>query len=195
MGPRATAQAQHQVERGLLLDVVVGERAAVLELLAGKDQALLVARDLHNLVRSESRGQLTRTEGTHAFWAPEMVRGEGEVTRFSGYTQDIWAVGVCAWIFAFSDIPFDDPGFDDDKIWDKIKNSDPVWPTTAFDAETLVDPELKELINKFLTKDPKQRISLPEAQEKKNCAWILKNLYEVVILRTCISCCADYQTP
>ena len=79
--------------------------------------------------------------------------------------------------------------------WDKIKNSDPVWPTTAFDAETLVDPELKELINKFLTKDPKQRISLPEAQEKKNCAWILKNLYEVVILRTCISCCADYQTP
>ena len=30
----ATAQAQHQVQRGLLLDVVVGQRAAVLELLA-----------------------------------------------------------------------------------------------------------------------------------------------------------------
>ena len=38
----AAAQTQHQVERGLLLDVVVGERAAVLELPAGKDQALLV---------------------------------------------------------------------------------------------------------------------------------------------------------
>jgi len=38
----ASAQAQHQVERRLLLDVVVGERAAVLELLAGEDQALLV---------------------------------------------------------------------------------------------------------------------------------------------------------
>jgi hypothetical protein len=30
----ATAQAQHQVERGLLLDVVIGQRAPVLELLA-----------------------------------------------------------------------------------------------------------------------------------------------------------------
>ena len=33
------------MQRRLLLDVVVGERAAVLELLAGKDQALLVGRD------------------------------------------------------------------------------------------------------------------------------------------------------
>ena len=41
----AAAQAQHQVQRRLLLDVVVGERAAVLELLARKDEALLVRRD------------------------------------------------------------------------------------------------------------------------------------------------------
>ncbi|PWO01124.1 hypothetical protein FA09DRAFT_327083 [Tilletiopsis washingtonensis] len=36
---------EHQVERGLLLDVVVAERAAVLELLAGEDEALLVRRN------------------------------------------------------------------------------------------------------------------------------------------------------
>ena len=41
----ATAQAQHEVERRLLLDVVVRERAAVLELLAREDQALLVRGD------------------------------------------------------------------------------------------------------------------------------------------------------
>lgn len=41
----ATAQAQHQVQRALLLDVVVRERAAVLELLAGEDQALLIRWD------------------------------------------------------------------------------------------------------------------------------------------------------
>jgi hypothetical protein len=41
----ATAQAQDQVQRRLLLDVVVGQRAAVLELLAGEDQALLVRGD------------------------------------------------------------------------------------------------------------------------------------------------------
>jgi hypothetical protein len=39
---RATAQAQHQVQGRLLLDVVVREGAAVLELLAREDQALLV---------------------------------------------------------------------------------------------------------------------------------------------------------
>ena len=37
--------AQHQVQRGLLLDVVVGQRAAVLELLAGEDEALLIRGD------------------------------------------------------------------------------------------------------------------------------------------------------
>ncbi len=41
----ATAQTQHQVQRALLLDVVVGESAAVLELLAREDEALLVGGD------------------------------------------------------------------------------------------------------------------------------------------------------
>eukprot|EP00962_Isochrysis_galbana_P011696 scaffold3299_cov116-Isochrysis_galbana.AAC.1 len=41
----ATAEAQHQVKGRLLLDVVVRQRAAVLELLAREDQTLLVRRD------------------------------------------------------------------------------------------------------------------------------------------------------
>ncbi|KAK0604133.1 hypothetical protein LWI29_012353 [Acer saccharum] len=40
-----TAKAEHQVESGLLLDVKVGQTVAVLELLAGEDEALLVRRD------------------------------------------------------------------------------------------------------------------------------------------------------
>ena len=41
----ATAETEHQVEGGLLLDVVVLKGAAVLELLSGEDQALLIRRD------------------------------------------------------------------------------------------------------------------------------------------------------
>ena len=41
----AAAKPQHQVERRLLLDVVVGQRPAVRQLLAGEDQPLLVRRD------------------------------------------------------------------------------------------------------------------------------------------------------
>jgi len=39
------AEAQHQVKGRLLLDVVVRQGAAILQLLAGEDQALLVGRD------------------------------------------------------------------------------------------------------------------------------------------------------
>jgi hypothetical protein len=38
-------QAQHQVECGFLLDVVVGQGAAILQLLASEDQTLLVRGD------------------------------------------------------------------------------------------------------------------------------------------------------
>ena len=41
----AAAEAEHEVQRRLLLDVVVGQRAAVLQLLAGEDEPLLVRRD------------------------------------------------------------------------------------------------------------------------------------------------------
>ena len=43
--PLPPLQPQHQVKSGLLLDVVVGQCTAVLQLLAGKDQSLLVWRD------------------------------------------------------------------------------------------------------------------------------------------------------
>ena len=41
----AAAETEHEVEGGLLLDVVVREGAAILELLAREDQALLVGGD------------------------------------------------------------------------------------------------------------------------------------------------------
>jgi len=41
----ASAEPQDQVQGGLLLDVVVGQCTTVLELLASKDQTLLVGRD------------------------------------------------------------------------------------------------------------------------------------------------------
>jgi hypothetical protein len=41
----ATTQTQHQVQGGLLLDVVIAQGATILKLLAGKDEALLVGGD------------------------------------------------------------------------------------------------------------------------------------------------------
>ena len=41
----SSSQSEHQVEGGLLLDVVVGESPPVLQLLPGKDQPLLIRRN------------------------------------------------------------------------------------------------------------------------------------------------------
>ena len=40
-----TSESEDQVEGGLLLDVVVGEGSAVLELLSSEDESLLIGRD------------------------------------------------------------------------------------------------------------------------------------------------------
>jgi streptomycin 6-kinase len=63
-----TTQTQDEVQGALLLDVVVGEGAAVLELLAGEDQALLVRGDTllvckEGLLIDRDEGSLRR--GTH----------------------------------------------------------------------------------------------------------------------------------
>ena len=44
-GAKSTAQSEDEMERGLLLDVVVRKGSAVLELLAREDEALLVRGD------------------------------------------------------------------------------------------------------------------------------------------------------
>ena len=54
-----TTQTKHEVEGRLLLDVVVRESAAVLELLAREDQALLVWGDAEgSIVSDHVRGRL-----------------------------------------------------------------------------------------------------------------------------------------
>ena len=80
---QAAAQPQHQVQRALLLDVVVGQSATVLQLLAGKDQALLVRRDACRQARTSRtaaglhRAQynaclLTITQATAARQVPQL---------------------------------------------------------------------------------------------------------------------------
>ena len=66
----AASQAEDQVERRLLLDVVVGQCAAVFQLLAGEDQTLLVRGDallvlvknlhIRNLVQIQETGKVLR---------------------------------------------------------------------------------------------------------------------------------------
>jgi serine/threonine protein kinase len=53
--------------------------------------------------REEPVGLLTKTEGTWCFWSPEMCSGNG---AFSAYSADVWAAGVCLYIFVSGRLPF-----------------------------------------------------------------------------------------
>lgn len=49
-------------------------------------------------------GLLQKTEGTWCFWSPEMCNSTS--SYFSGYASDMWAAGVCLYIFVTGKLPF-----------------------------------------------------------------------------------------
>jgi len=123
------------------------------------DEEDLNPESLAKLARDEDRGKLTSTEGTRAFWAPEMLLESSAVSGFSGYASDIWATGVCLFIFVLGRTPFKGGG--DEGVlqcFEDIRTLDP--------CESLPDdmsPECAALMRALLTKDWKARISIDEA--------------------------------
>jgi serine/threonine protein kinase len=92
-------------------------------------------------------GLMTKTEGTWAFWSPEMCVGGGQA--FSGYAADIWAAGVCLYIFVTGKLPFysNYPG----ELMDMIKEG-----CVPYDGLGLSE-NLVELLHMTLHKDPAKR--------------------------------------
>jgi hypothetical protein len=80
----ATTEAEHKVQGGLLLDVVVSQGAALLQLLAGEDQALLIRGD----------ALLVLDLGLHVL---NRVRGldlEGDGLAGKGLDEDLHSLSV-----------------------------------------------------------------------------------------------------
>lgn len=103
------------------------------------------------------------TAGTPAFRAPETLL-PGQLI-YNGKAADIWALGATLYSLVHGNVPFiatSVPG-----VYEKIK-SDPV----EFSPAGLVSPELQDLIESMLHKDPQLRITLP--QIKEHC-WITKH--------------------
>jgi serine/threonine protein kinase len=96
--------------------------------------------------RMDTHGLMTKTEGTWAFWSPEMCQSS---QAFSGYAADIWAAGVCLYIFVtgklpfYTNIPLD--------LFDMIKEAN-----VPFEGLELSD-NLWQLLHMTLEKDPAQR--------------------------------------
>jgi serine/threonine protein kinase len=91
-------------------------------------------------------GMLTRTEGTWCFWSPEMCEGS---QKFSGYAADMWAAGVCLYIFVTGLLPFysEIPT----ELFEKISDAE-----ISYEGLGL-SPSLVDLLKGCLERDPDRR--------------------------------------
>ena len=55
-----------------------------------------------SMKKLSNAGMLNKTEGTWCFWSPQMCSGE----TFSGFAADMWAAGICLYIFVSGKLPF-----------------------------------------------------------------------------------------
>ncbi|XP_065078823.1 calcium/calmodulin-dependent protein kinase kinase 1 [Ochlerotatus camptorhynchus] len=102
------------------------------------------------------------TAGTPAFRAPETLLPGQHV--YNGKAADIWALGATLYSIVHGNVPFiaiSVPG-----VYENIKNDPLQFPPTS-----TISPELKDLIETMLDKDPQLRITLP--QIKEHC-WVTK---------------------
>lgn len=99
-----------------------------------------------HMKRMGDTGLISKTEGTWAFWSPEMCVGG---KAFSGYAADIWAAGVCLYIFVTGRLPFysESPS----ELMDMIKDGD-----VPYKGLELSEPFL-DLLHLTLHKDPTER--------------------------------------
>lgn len=93
-------------------------------------------------------GILKQTEGTYPFYSPEMCKNN----TFSGYASDIWAAGICLYIFASGELPFysDSPI----ELMRMISKGKVSTKGLGFSKQ------LKDLLSKVLNKDPTKRAGL-----------------------------------
>lgn len=113
------------------------------------------ALEMDNLSTS---GILKSTEGTYPFYSPEMC---DKNQSFSGYSSDIWAAGVCLFIFASGHLPFyaESPV----ELFRKISRGKVNTKGLGFSKK------LKDLLAAVLHKDPTKRAGLGDCLKHGFC--------------------------
>lgn len=102
-----------------------------------------------------TKGLITKTEGTWCFWSPEMCNEQGGT--FSGYAADVWAAGICLFVFVTGTLPFysDMPNELFEKIAEDEIDYDNI--TDADGKKIYASSKLVRFLRLLLAKDPEKR--------------------------------------
>ncbi|KAE8711339.1 Serine/threonine-protein kinase GRIK1 [Hibiscus syriacus] len=103
-------------------------------------------------VFEDDNDELRRSPGTPVFTAPECCQG----STYGGQAADTWAVGVTLYCMILGKFPFLGDTLQD--TYEKIVNNPLVLPND-------MNPELQNLLQGLLCKDPKERMSLKAVAE------------------------------
>ncbi|ORX97646.1 kinase-like protein [Basidiobolus meristosporus CBS 931.73] len=124
--------------------------------------------------------RMKKSAGSPAFMAPELCSGSSN--GISGRATDIWSMGVTLYCLAFGTLPFSANSIVE--IYDSVKNQELKIPDTA-------SPELKDLLEKLLDKNPETRIHMdairihpwltkdgqePLPSTEENCATVVTSI-------------------
>lgn len=120
---------------------------------------------LRNLNISESeymqtRGRVADTAGTWCFWSPEICDEDAESSEYSAYPADVWAAGVCLWVFLFGRLPF--WAIEPLELFERIVRTEPVFPSRR-------SPEAEDLLRDMLSKSSCYR---PTFAQCLDCSWL-----------------------
>jgi len=103
---------------------------------------------------------LTVPKGTPAFMAPEILLEE--TVRYSGPPADIWSLGATLYMMVTGRQPWQ--AADYMRLSHKVRHDELTFPKTS-----TIDPHLRDLLVRILTKDPKRR---PPLQKLMCHEWI-----------------------
>lgn len=109
--------------------------------------------------------ELAETAGTPAFFAPELCCSDNQHLRISK-AIDVWALGVTLYCLVFGRCPF--IASTEFELFDTI----PIQPL-LFPEDITIEDSLKHLLNRLLTKNPEERITL---EEVKLHPWVTADL-------------------
>ncbi|GMH51482.1 hypothetical protein TrST_g303 [Triparma strigata] len=109
-----------------------------------------------HLQSMDAQGKLTKTEGTWCFWSPEMCKSE----PFSGYSADIWAAGICLYVFVTGKLPFYSESPTD--LFDLIEKANITYPKD-------MSEDLADILKNVLNVDPSQRSSIGDLLNHSYC--------------------------